>query len=75
MASTELSVQVSFDLLDKSPELQGLLRKLIREELMHLDPAVANSMLDQLATRLGRLSVRSQGAWRSYEVKANEQQL
>jgi hypothetical protein len=74
MASTELIVQVSFELLDKSPELQDLLRKLIREELMHLDPAVANSMLTQLTARLGR-SIQAQGAWRSYEVKANEQQL
>lgn len=74
MASTELTMQISFELLDKSPDLQDLLRKLIREELMHLDPAVANSMLTQLATRLGR-SIQAQGTWRSYEVKANERQL
>jgi hypothetical protein len=46
----------------------------IREELMHLDPDVANSMITQLATRLG-MSVRAQGSqasWRHYEVKAKQ---
>ena len=44
------------------------IRQIIREELMHLDPDVANSMLTQLTTRLGR-SIRMQGAMRTYEVK------
>jgi hypothetical protein len=35
---------------------------------MHLDPDVANSILTQLTTRLGR-SIRAQGAMRQYEVK------
>lgn len=74
MASTELTVQISFELLDKSPELQNLLRQLIREELMHLDPVVANSMFGQLTTRLGR-SIQAQNGWRSYEVRTDEQQL
>ena len=44
------------------------IRQIIREELMHLDPDVANSMLTQLTMRLGR-SIRTQGAMRHYEVK------
>lgn len=64
MATTELTVQVSFDLLEKSPELQDLLRQLIREELMHLDPDVA--------IRIGR-SIRAQAGLREYEVKTSEQ--
>ena len=44
------------------------MRQIIREELMRLDPDVANSILTQLTTRLGR-SMRMQGAMRQYEVK------
>ena len=45
------------------------IRQRIREELMHLDPDVANSMLAQLTMRLGR-SIQAQSGWRGYEVKA-----
>lgn len=45
------------------------IRQRIREELMHLDPDVANTMITQLATRLG-MSMRVQSEWRGYEVKA-----
>ena len=44
------------------------IRQHIREELMHLDPDIANSMLTQLATRLG-MSMRVQSGWRDHEVK------
>lgn len=44
------------------------IKQIIKEELMHLDPDVANSMVNQLTVRLG-MSLRSQG-WQRYEVKA-----
>jgi hypothetical protein len=42
------------------------IRQIINDELRHLSPDVANSMLDQLATRVGRRAMLS-GAFRGYE--------
>lgn len=41
---------------------------------MHLDPDVANSMLNQLTVRIGR-SIRAQNPWRCHEVKASENEV
>ena len=49
------------------------IRKHIREELMHLDPGVANAMLNQLTVRLG-MSLRAQG-WQRYEVKSEKSEV
>jgi len=50
---------------------EAYIKRLIREELAHLDPDVANKLTDQVATRLGS-RVRMQGQVRTYEVKSQE---
>jgi len=50
------------------------IRQRIREELMHLDPDVANSVLAQLTMRLGR-SIQAQGTWRRHEIKASDSEV
>jgi len=50
------------------------IRQRIREELMHLDPDVANSVLAQLTMRLGR-SIQAQSGWRRHEVKASDSEV
>ncbi|OLD64086.1 MAG: hypothetical protein AUF65_00480 [Chloroflexi bacterium 13_1_20CM_50_12] len=45
------------------------IRQTIKEELMHLDPDVANSLANQVIARLGN-HMRMQGSFRAYETKA-----
>lgn len=47
------------------------IRQIINDELRHLSPDVANSMLDQLATRVGRRAMLS-NAFTGYEVKQRQ---
>lgn len=51
---------------------ESYIKKLIREELSHLDPDVANKLTDQVATRLGN-RVRMQGQVRTYEAKQSQE--
>ena len=51
---------------------EAYLKRLIREELAHLDPDTANRLTDQVATRLGN-QVRMHGQVRTYEVKRSQE--
>lgn len=48
------------------------IKRLIREELAHLDPDTANKLTDQVATRLGT-RVRMQGQVRTFETKQSQE--
>jgi len=65
----KVPIKVSFEAIQGSPELEKLLRQIIREELRHLEPDVANSLLEQLVTRLGRQARIQERYSPDYEVK------
>lgn len=52
MASSDLTLnittKVTFESVQDSPELQDLLRQLIREELAHLSPESVEVLTDQI---------------------------
>lgn len=50
----DVTVKIDLGLGEVSPQLRELLRQLIREELAHLDPNVADQLANQVAGRMVR---------------------